>query len=312
MIPYAARTHPGLHREANEDSYTVDEELGLWIVADGLGGHSDGEVASALACDVICRDIRGGVSLQSAIAHAHQAVLEEIEKQGAHKSLEQGAPATPDAVNKTRTVDSGGAMGTTVVVLRLIDNRYEIAWVGDSRAYLFDGQLRRLTADHSAVNELLAKGVIDARKAANHPQRHALSRSLGVSEHNTSSAEVVSGKLKPGHQILLCSDGLTDELDDAEILGELRINETPEAQAEALQRAALESGGRDNITLLIVGAPASRRELRHKESSSLETTQDVSGHTAAASQRRSSFRLGFIFLALIAAAVAAAALNHLL
>ncbi|MEM9760101.1 MAG: protein phosphatase 2C domain-containing protein [Pseudomonadota bacterium] len=315
MIPYATRTHPGLHREANEDSYTVDEELGLWIVADGLGGHSDGEVASALACDVICRDIRDGASLQSAIAHAHRAVLEEIERQGARQSQDRDASANLDPSDKdTRSEENSGAMGTTVVVLRVIDSHYEIAWVGDSRAYLFDGHLRRLTADHSAVNELLEKGVIDARKAANHPQRHALSRSLGVSERNTSAAEVVSGKLKPGHQILLCSDGLTDELDDAEILGALRINETPDAQAEALQRAALESGGRDNITLLIVGAPASRREHKHKESSSLDTTQDVSGHAAGAAQRRPSSRMGFVLLTLtlILTAAAVAALNHLL
>ncbi len=310
MIPYAARTHPGLHREANEDSYAVNEGLGLWIVADGLGGHSDGEVASALACDVICRDVSEGASLQSAIAHAHRAVLEEIDKLGAPGSDAAGLGQA--GVDVVPSDDGGGAMGTTVVVLRLVENHYEIAWVGDSRAYLFDGQLRRLTADHSAVNELLAKGVIDERKAAHHPQRHALSRSLGVSERNTSTAEVVSGTLKPGQQILLCTDGLTDELDDTEILSELRINETPDAQADALQRAALANGGRDNVTLLIVGAAAQRPQRKAGGSSSLETTQNVTGHVAGASRQQSSFRFGVVFLALFAAAVALVALRRLL
>ena len=279
MISYAARTHTGLRREENEDSFRVDEELALWIVADGLGGHSNGEIASAIACDVIREDVRGGASLRSAIEHAHRAVLQEIER---------------------RDLDSN--MGTTVVVLRLEGDRYEIAWVGDSRAYLFDGNLKQLTRDHSTVNELLEQGAISSKTAATHPQRHALSRSLGVSERNESEAGIITGTLKAGQQILLCTDGLTDELSDAQILGELRINGTPDEQADALVKAALANGGRDNLTLAIVGGGAPRPGRGGRGSPSLETTQSIGEAAAAAAPRRGAFGIGAILLALAAIA----------
>lgn len=288
MIPYAARTDTGLRRKENEDSYRVDEELGLWIVADGLGGHSNGEIASAIACDVISEDVQRGASLQSAIEHAHRAVLQEI---------------------KRRDLDSN--MGTTVVVLRLEKDRYEIAWVGDSRAYLFDGNLTQLTRDHSTINELLAQGAISEKSAATHPQRHALSRSLGVSERNESEAGIVAGTLKAGQQILLCTDGLTDELSDAQILGELRINGSPDEQADALLKAALANGGRDNLTLAIVGSGVSRARRRNGGSPSLETTQNIGESAAAVAPRRSAVGVGAILLllALLAAGLTVWALS---
>jgi protein phosphatase len=287
MIPFAARTPPGLRREANEDNYSVDEALGLWIVADGLGGHASGEIASAIACEVISRAVRGGASLTDAIAQAHRALLEEIER---------------------RDLESN--MGTTVVALRLHNRDYQIAWVGDSRAYLYDGSLRQLTADHSAISELLQKGAIDARKAATHPQRHALSRSLGVSETNESEAGVVSGTLKANQQLLLCTDGITDELSDAQILGELRINGSPDEQADALVKAALASGARDNLTLVLVGSSTVKAKEPGGQAPSLETTQNIGEPVRSTVPRRSS--LGYGALLLLAAALAGVILWQML
>ncbi|MEM6546103.1 MAG: protein phosphatase 2C domain-containing protein, partial [Pseudomonadota bacterium] len=165
MIPYAAKTHQGLKRGKNEDNFAVEPTMGLWVVADGVGGHSNGEVASKIACEVIVDQVSAGLTLSDSIAHAHKEVLAEI---------------------RARNAESN--MGTTVVALQLNESRYEIAWVGDSRAYLYDGKLTQLTKDHSAVNELLDRGVITPDKVAGHPQRHALSRSLGVSDLNQSQA----------------------------------------------------------------------------------------------------------------------------
>ena len=254
----------------------------MWIVADGLGGHSSGEVASAIACDVIRREVSSGAGLVDARARAHGEVLEEIARQG---------------------LDSN--MGTTVVALRLLDEHYEIAWVGDSRAYLFDGHLKQLTHDHSAINELLAKGAIDSRRAATHPQRHALSRSLGVSDRNASEPGVVSGSLREGQQILLCTDGITDELSDAEILGELRINTDPDAQADALVKAALANGGHDNLTVVIVGSSVRRSAASSRPVDDLEITQNI-GEPGVSAAPRNALRA--VLWALVALAAVAAGL----
>ncbi|GAB5414970.1 MAG: protein phosphatase 2C domain-containing protein [Congregibacter sp.] len=254
MIPYAARTHPGLRRSKNEDNYAVDPERGLWVVADGVGGHTNGEVASAIACDTIIEDVAKGIDLRSAIEHAHQSVLREIERREANNN-----------------------MGTTVVALQLQGKRYKVAWVGDSRAYAYDGELSQLTRDHSAVNDLLDSGAITQAQAATHPQRHALSRSLGVSDNNESSVSVVEGTLKNGTQILLCTDGLTDELKDQAIHKELSHATDNEAQAEGLLNAALAKGGRDNLTVVIVGNPGARKATAAKETPDLETTQNIGG-----------------------------------
>ncbi len=230
MTAFATGTHPGLKREHNEDRYQADSNLGLWLVADGVGGHASGEVAAAIARDVVTADIAAGVALVDAIPRAHKAVLAEIRSRGSSN------------------------MGSTIVALTLNDNRYEIAWVGDSRAYLFDGELKQLTRDHNPVSELLAQGLITAKEAASHPDRHVLTQSLGVAESVVVSPGLVTGQLQPGQQILLCSDGLTDELDDASIAREMSRQPTPDDQVNALVNGALKSGGRDNVTVIVVGA----------------------------------------------------------
>ncbi len=230
MTAFFADSHPGHKRSHNEDSFEADPERGLWLVADGVGGHANGEVASAIVRETLAKDLAKGEGLLDAIRHSHQEILKEI--------------ANRPASN----------MGSTVVAVRLEDDEYEVAWVGDSRAYIFDGHsLRQLTRDHNPVSEMLARGAITAEQAAHHPERNVLTQSLGVSDTIEVNPERVRGELHPGQQLLLCSDGLTDELSDARITEIMAGNRSPEAQVHALIQAALDSGGRDNVTVVVVG-----------------------------------------------------------
>lgn len=229
MKVFAANSHPGRKRDHNEDCYRADAELGLWLVADGVGGHANGEVASRIVGDTLVQQLTEGKSLADGIIAAHRAVLQEIESR--------------DSSN----------MGSTVVAFRLQGDDYEIGWVGDSRAYLYDGGIKQLSRDHNPVNELLARGAITAEQAAAHPERHVLSQSLGVSDSIKVSPGKARGKLRPGQQILLCSDGLTDELGDAQIASILAAKSTTQEQVDGLIEAALQAGGRDNVTVVLVG-----------------------------------------------------------
>jgi len=253
MTEYAASSHKGHIRAHNEDCYEADSELGLWLVADGVGGHAHGEVAARIVRDTVKAELSAGTQLVDAIQRAHCAVLDEI------------------AVR-----DSRSNMGSTVVAMHLEDgNAYEISWVGDSRAYLFDGELRQLTRDHNAVSELVERGEITPEQAACHPERHVLSQSMGVSGSIVVRPGFVSGRLHTGQQILLCSDGLTDELDDDTIRAELARHVTPRAQIDALVNAALRAGGRDNITAIVVGETPSLPAGGAHSIDELETTQNT-------------------------------------
>lgn len=283
MIPYAATTHPGLRRTKNEDNFEADEALGLWVVADGVGGHSNGEVASAIACETIRVAVANGADLEAAVEDAHRAVLGEINSR-----------------------DAGNNMGTTVVAARVIDSDYQIAWVGDSRAYLYDGKLRQLTRDHSAVNDLIDSGAITPEQAVNHPQRHALTRSLGVSETNASRVSVVQGQLKVGQQLLLCTDGLTDELSDHAIGNEMGQHQELQQQVDSLLAAALANGGRDNLTLAILGSPKSKHRSKKTETPDLATTQNIAFGAAPAKPKSLRWlNVGVLFVAAVLVAVAA-------
>ena len=237
MTKFAASTHSGLKRLQNEDCYAADAELGLWLVADGIGGHAFGEVASAIVKAQVTEAYAGGKTLTDAIRGAHSAVLKEISDR-----------------------DENLGMGSTVVALALNERRYQIAWVGDSRAYSWNGKtLRQLSQDHSHVAELLKQGLISGPEATNHPERHVLTQSIGVSNEMALQPGTVSGQLKEGEQILLCSDGLTDELSDANIEQLLRGSASVDSQVDSLISAALTAGGRDNITVVMVGESAATR-----------------------------------------------------
>jgi len=188
-------------------------------VSDGLGGHENGDVASRIAVDTIANAVRGGATLEAALTKAHEAVL-------AHD----------------------GDMAATAVALKLDGNQYEVAWVGDSRAYLFHEGLHQLTKDHTYIQRLVDEGEMSAEEAQHHPERSFLIQALG-SKGGIAPA-TVSGQLSHDGKIMLCSDGLTDEVGEAEILA---IG----AHAARLVQAALDHGGRDNVTVVVADFVAS-------------------------------------------------------
>jgi PPM family protein phosphatase len=230
MIEFGHLTHVGLRRELNEDTYYGDSELGLWLVADGMGGHEYGEVASALAREAIVRETRQGTPLAQAIRIADEEIIRASRKR-------------QDAL----------PMGTTVVATRISGNRFEVAWVGDSRVYLFDGTLKQISQDHSYVQELIDQGAITSEQARNHPHRNVVTQALGVTDPQSLRVELLRGEFGTGMQILLCSDGLTEEVSDAEIAALLGRQELSAQECvDQLILAALDGGGSDNVTVILV------------------------------------------------------------
>ena len=231
MIEFGHLTHPGLRRELNEDTYYGDAALGLWLVADGMGGAACGEVASALARDVIVRQVRAGVALTEAIGRAGEQIIVQ-----------------------TRQRNDRLPMGTTVVCARVNDSHFELAWVGDSRAYLWhDGKLTQLSRDHSYVHELIAKGALTAEQARLHPHRNVVTQALGVTAPEHLNVATLSGPWRPGMQLLLCSDGLTEEVGEASIKAILGDADCSAQECvDILVASALDAGGGDNITAVLV------------------------------------------------------------
>jgi protein phosphatase len=225
----------GRIRDHNEDSFVVDPSLGLWLVADGMGGHQGGEVASAIAGMAVRQRVAAGRALSEAIQDAHQAIL---------SAGEQG--------------DGTKGMGATLVALRASGLSYEIAWVGDSRAYLWDpshASLSQLSHDHSYVQLLVDRGELSAQEAACHPQAHVVLQALGVPERHELRVSRSSGQWQRGQRILLCSDGLSGELDAVELRRIMAARVSEQVQADRLIQAALVHGGRDNISVIVVAAP---------------------------------------------------------
>ncbi len=230
MIEFGLLSHVGLRRELNEDTYYGDAALGLWLVADGMGGHEFGEVASALAREAIVREVRTGASLEDAVRAAGEDILRHSRKR---------SDALP--------------MGTTVAAARLVGSRFEVCWVGDSRAYLWSGRLLQLSHDHSYVQELIAQGTISAEQARTHPHRNVVTQALGVTDPPSLKVETITGELRPGMQLLLCSDGLTEEVDDATIARTLERQEfSAQECVDHLVLAALDGGGSDNVTVVLI------------------------------------------------------------
>jgi PPM family protein phosphatase len=231
MIEFGHSTHVGLRREHNEDTYYADANLGLWLVADGMGGHEHGEVASALARDTLVREVGKGAALIPAI----QLADEEIIRHSTRRS-----EALP--------------MGTTIAALRISGERdFEVAWVGDSRVYVWNNGLKQLSQDHSYVQELIDQGAITSEQARSHPHRNVVTQALGVTDPQSMRIGSAKGQLAPGMQLLLCSDGLTEEVTDASIAAILARSELSAQECvDHLVLAALDQGGADNVTVILV------------------------------------------------------------
>ena len=229
MLMMIGATHSG-RRNHNEDCFAADATLGFALVADGMGGYACGEVASALVRDCVYEGVKKGDSLVQCIESAQSRVLEEASS------------------------DPGKAgMGSTVVATSFAGDSYTIAWVGDSRAYLWSPQLnelRQISRDHSYVESLVIAGAITPEQALQHPDRNIITQAVGGADELI--IDQIEGRLGAGQQLMLCSDGLVDELLDGEIAAYLQAAESPAIALENLVAAAVTAGGRDNITVVIV------------------------------------------------------------
>ena len=227
----AFRTDVGKVRANNQDAPIVSEKLRLYGVADGMGGHKGGEVASTSARDDLLRELEGKTPSVAALSGAIEEVNRQIYHQQEHDDALTG-------------------MGTTLSVLWMSDNFVYIGHVGDSRVYLLrDGEFRQMTLDHSLVEQLVREGVLTEEEAQNHPMRNIITRAIGTDE--SVEVDVVVEERRRGDLWLACSDGLHGLVDDRQMRDALR-QYAPEKAADVLLKAALDAGGRDNVTLVIV------------------------------------------------------------
>lgn len=231
----AALTHAGRVRSDNEDSILARPEGGLWVVADGMGGHSNGEWASAAITKAL-----GDASLPADFEAAGAVVAQAIHSANQLIWVEAGA--------------LGSAMGSTAVALLLRDNRFAVFWVGDSRCYLLrGGALYQLTTDHSQVQDMVATGRLTPEEAEGHPMAHVLSRAVGVEPEL--ELDAVSDEAMVDDIFLICSDGLTRTVPDVELTS-LLSGDGPASTAERLVRLCLERGAPDNVSVVVVTCDA--------------------------------------------------------
>lgn len=227
----AFRTDVGKVRANNQDAPIVSEKLRLYGVADGMGGHKGGEVASTSARDDLLRELEGKTPSVAVLSGAIEEVNRQIYHQQEHDDALTG-------------------MGTTLSVLWMSDNFVYIGHVGDSRVYLLrDGEFKQMTLDHSLVEQLVREGVLTEEEAQNHPMRNIITRAIGTDE--SVEVDVVVEERRKGDLWLACSDGLHGLVDDRQMRDALR-QYAPEKAADVLLKAALDAGGRDNVTLVIV------------------------------------------------------------
>jgi serine/threonine protein phosphatase PrpC len=244
-----ARSDVGRKRKGNEDALSLNREQGLFVVADGMGGHAAGEVASRVAVDAIEEFVTvtggndeitwpyglddsisyDGNRLKTAIRHANHRVIETMRQSSEYEG-----------------------MATTVAAVLVDGDMAHLAHVGDSRIYLWSqAELRQLTIDHSWVNEQIQNGIISPEQARSHPLRNVVTRALGGRSELV--VDVQSRRVRPGEILLLCSDGLTTMVPDVEIARILAAADGDVARAaQGLVDEANERGGEDNITVLLL------------------------------------------------------------
>lgn len=234
-------TNQGLERPRNEDNFfaRATEDFALLVVADGMGGHRAGDVASALAVK----------EAENTFLKLKQALpLSVLKARSLLKSLVKNANRCilAEAENKS----SCAGMGTTLTAALICGNRLTVAHVGDSRAYkIYLDNIYLLTKDHSLVEKYVDSGELSPQQALTHPQRHVLTRALGTCDHL--KIDVIEQEIEPGSTLLLCTDGLTNMVGDEEILNCSRHHLSPSSLAQALIDLANERGGPDNITVVV-------------------------------------------------------------
>ncbi|HKR08930.1 MAG TPA: Stp1/IreP family PP2C-type Ser/Thr phosphatase [Gemmatimonadaceae bacterium] len=238
-LAVAARTDVGRIRKGNEDSLhaSANAYRGLFIVADGMGGHAAGEVASEMAVEMVSHEL---------------ANLNDLQSSDAFDRVASSLRAANRAVyERTRTERDKLGMGSTVSALLLSESRFLVGHVGDSRIYLVrDGQMRQLTKDHSLVQEQVDAGLLTPEQARRHPQSNVITRCIGMADDI--DPDVFDGEARVGDSFLLASDGLTGMVDDRRIQQLLLSRAKPERIVDALIQEANVNGGNDNITAVVV------------------------------------------------------------
>ncbi|MGQ0699002.1 MAG: PP2C family protein-serine/threonine phosphatase [Panacagrimonas sp.] len=226
----AGGTDPGKQREHNEDAFAISAKHRCAVVADGMGGLARGEVASRMAVDTVMEAMVAGKSSAEGLSIAHQRIRDA--------SLAAGQER----------------MGSTCVVLGIERDKATIRWVGDSRGYLWrGGALSLLTKDHSFVNELIAAGAITVEEAESHPNRHVLTRAVGIREAMDLRVDTVVQPLRPRDRLLLCSDGLHGYLPQSSLIECLRsATDASAVVRQLIERTLDETGADDNITAVCI------------------------------------------------------------
>lgn len=246
MIKSFSVTDIGRKRKLNQDFvYSSDETVGnlknVYIVADGMGGHQAGDYASKCTVETMVREIRGCFE-QSPIRILSRAIR----------------IANDQVRRKAREDESLYGMGTTVVAATVLGKYLQVANVGDSRLYIINEEVRQITRDHSLVEEMVRMGGLDREAARNHPDKNIITRAIGA--RDTIEIDFFHEELKSGDLVLMCSDGLTNMLEDEEIGRILKTPGTIEERAERLIDAANQNGGRDNIAVILIDAFARENE----------------------------------------------------
>lgn len=246
-LEIASATHTGMVRAHNEDSVAADAGLGLAVLADGMGGYNAGEVASGIAVALIPSDLREALANEAAhrLDRAGNLVAARLLRETIAKaniSIFQSANSQPQYAG----------MGTTLVVALFFDNRLTLAHIGDSRCYRLRGEsLEQVTRDHSLLQEQIDSGLLTKEMARRSQNKNLVTRALGIEP--TVEAEIHTYEVEPGDIYLLCSDGLNDMVEDADIqtaVSALQAN-LPLA-ANQLVQMANDNGGRDNISIVLV------------------------------------------------------------
>ena len=271
-LAWGASSHVGMVRQQNEDAFVA--ESNVFAVADGMGGHNAGEVASALAVEGLRRAAAAGFSAAESLVTAINTTNATIHEASGGLSEQRGMGTTLTALVPLPAADGE-------------PQRVVVANVGDSRIYLWRGnELKQVSADHSYVQELLSEGLITAAEARIHPRRNIVTRALGIEGDVNADSWVLP--MVVGDRYVLCSDGLVDEVDDDEIAAILRASTNPQVAADHLVRVANDHGGRDNTTVVVVDilGDTATTSTTVPESSAPSPGEPAAHVAASARQRR--------------------------
>ncbi len=232
MFETGSVTHPGKARALNEDNYFVAPEQGVWLIADGMGGHSNGKLASTVVVET-AKTVGRSASAPDLLARFKDRIYR----------------ANSELIRLSQQ-DGGNVIGTTVAALLVFAGHFACVWSGDSRVYLVrSGSITQVSHDHTEVQEMIDGGLLDAAEAKHWPRRNVVTRAVGVFDEPKLNS--VQGKIEADDIFVLCSDGLTGHVEDQEILT-MTSGRPPQAACEALVQLTLERGAKDNVTVIVV------------------------------------------------------------